>query len=209
MPKKDDKRAITIYNGKAYSTFGGVIGDVIEVHVPHSDLIDAGALNAGESEKTDEAGNTRINLDEPPGKHLMEIEDIKKSGAEEFRDALRNLAFILYHGGEKAVEDVFGVADFEKIIRCCSSGTIISGLDTVRANAPHIPEQGDIYTSKKTGDTIVIMSFDGDFDYVHYASSSQMATIKREEFEKLFNFTKKNIDVSEFVNILNKKGSNK
>ena len=117
---------------------------------------------------------------------LVEIEDAEAKGAEKLSNALRRLAFFIKVNGKDKVEELFGHANIEMILCEFAPHRII---ELVKELDYHVPAQGDIYASRKSGNEVAVLSYDKETRRVRFMGGSYITNGSAEDFDNKFSFT--------------------
>jgi len=128
---------------------------------------------------------------------LVEIEDAEKKGAEKLLDALNRLVFFINNNGEDRVTELFGHANIEMILCEFAPHRII---ELVKELNYHVPTQGDVYRSKHTNNTVVVLSYNEKTRETRYVAHNYASREKEDYLNEHYCFTGENIDVSALVN---------
>lgn len=128
---------------------------------------------------------------------LVEIEDAENKGAEKLLDALNRLVFFINNNGEDRVTELFGHANIEMILCEFAPHRII---ELVKELNYHVPTQGDVYRSKHTNNTVVVLSFNEETRETRYVAHNYASREKEDYLNEHYYFTGENIDVSALVN---------
>jgi len=128
---------------------------------------------------------------------LVEIEDAENKGAEKLSNALRRLAFFIKVNGKDKVEELFGHANIEMILCEFAPHRII---ELVKELNYHVPTQGDVYRSKHTNNTVVVLSYNEKTRETRYVAHNYASREKEDYLNEHYCFTGENIDVSALVN---------
>ena len=128
---------------------------------------------------------------------LVEIEDAENKGAEKLSNALRRLAFFIKVNGKDKVEELFGHANIEMILCEFAPHRII---ELVKELEYHVPAQGDVYRSKHTNNTVVVLSYNEKTRETRYIAHNYESREKEDYLNEHYCFTGENIDVSALVN---------
>ena len=128
---------------------------------------------------------------------LVEIEDAENKGAEKLSNALRRLAFFIKVNGKDKVEELFGHANIEMILCEFAPHRII---ELVKELEYHVPAQGDVYRSKHTNNTVVVLSYNEKTRETRYIAHNYASFEKEDYLNEHYCFTGENIDVSALVN---------
>ena len=128
---------------------------------------------------------------------LVEIEDAEEKGAEKLLYALNRLVFFINNNGENRVTELFGHANIEMILREFAPHRIIK---LVKELNYHVPTQGDVYRSKHTNNTVVVLSYNEKTRETRYIAHNYESREKEDYLNEHYCFTGENIDVSALVN---------
>ena len=133
-------------------------------------------------------------------KSLVEIEDAEAKGAEKFHEAITVICF-----GDS--DDVKGAFDsyctVSNIIGNFSLKEIIERVEKIKMAKRHVPAQGDIYASRKSGNEVVVLSYNKETRRVRFMGGSYVTNGSVEDFNKNFSFTGRGyVDLESVVNEL-------
>ena len=129
-------------------------------------------------------------------KKLVEIEDAEEKGAEKLLYAINRIAFFINNNGKDKVEELFGHANIEMILREFAPHRIIELAKELKY---HVPAQGDVYRSKHTNNTVVVLSFNEETRETRYVAHNYASRDKEDYINEHYYFTGENIDVSALV----------
>ena len=119
-------------------------------------------------------------------KSLVEIEDAESKGAERLHEAITVICF----GDSADVSGAFdGYCTVSNIIVNFSLKEIIERVEKIKKMKQHIPAQGDIYASIKSGNEVVVLSYDKETRRVRFMGGSYVTNGSVEDFDKMFSFT--------------------
>ena len=135
---------------------------------------------------------------------LVEIEDAEEKGAEKLAESILYIIGELVNGKFQKVGEAFGGrAEVSTILQNFSPKVINYRVEKMKR---HVPAQGDVYTSKNSGNTAVILeNKDG---LVKMIAETYIISYREDEINQNYEFTGKTIDVSELANVFDKKGDN-
>lgn len=128
---------------------------------------------------------------------LVEIEDAEEKGAEKLLYAINRIVFFINNNGKDKVEELFGHANIEMILREFAPHRIIELAKELKY---HVPAQGDVYRSKHTNVSVVVLSFNKETRETRYIAPNFASCEKEDYLNEHYCFTGENIDVSELVN---------
>lgn len=117
---------------------------------------------------------------------LVEIEDAESKGAEKLSYAINRIVFFINNNGKDKVEELFGHANIEMILREFAPHRII---ELAKELDCHIPKEGDIYVSRKSGNKVAVLSYNEDTRRVRFMGGSYITNGSVEDFDKKFSFT--------------------
>jgi hypothetical protein len=131
---------------------------------------------------------------------LVEIEDAENKGAEKFAESLK---YIIGKIKDHTYDEV-GKA-FPK---CDTLGDILTKFIPREINdrvekikkPKHVPTQGDVYRSRCTNNTVVVLSFNEKTRETRYVAHNYSSCEKEDYLNEHYYFTGENIDVSALVN---------
>ena len=142
--------------------------------------------------------NARTSCTSAENKGRMDmIEDAEEKGAEKLLYALNRLVFFINNNGENRVTELFGHANIEMILREFAPHRIIK---LVKELNYHVPTQGDVYRSKHTNNTVVVLSYNEKTRETRYIAHNYESREKEDYLNEHYYFTGENIDVSALVN---------
>ena len=128
-------------------------------------------------------------------KRLVEIEDAEAKGAEKMRKAIIDIC----HSDDGLVESAFdGYCTYAGIIGKFTPKEIIQRAEKLNV---HVPTQGDIYVSRKSGNKVAVLSYNEETRRVRFMGGSYITNGSVEDFNKMFSFTGCVYD--SFYNIVN------
>lgn len=130
-------------------------------------------------------------------KSLVEIEDAKEKGEEKLLYAINRIVFFINNNGKDKVEELFGHANIEMILREFAPHRII---ELAKELEYHVPTQGDVYRSRHTNVSVVVLSFDEKTRETRYVARNFASCEKEDYLNEHYCFTGENIDVSALVN---------
>ena len=136
---------------------------------------------------------------------LVEIEGAENKGAEKLLYAINRIAFFINNNGKDKVEELFGHANIEMILREFAPHRII---ELAKELEYHVPAQGDVYKSKHTNNKVVVLSYNKETGETRYVAHNYASCEKEDYVNEHYCFTGKNIDVAELVDTLGLKGDN-
>ena len=136
---------------------------------------------------------------------LVEIEDAEGKGAEKLLYAINRIVFFINNNGKDKVEELFGHANIEMILREFAPHRII---ELAKELEYHIPTQGDVYRSRHTNNNVVVLSFNEETRETRYVAHNYATCEKEDYVNEHYCFTGKNIDVAELADTLGLKGDN-
>ena len=136
---------------------------------------------------------------------LVEIEDAENKGAEKLSNAINRIVFFINNNGKDKVEELFGHANIEMILREFAPHRII---ELAKELEYHIPTQGDVYRSRHTNVSVVVLSFNKETRETRYIAPNFASCEKEDYVNEHYCFTGKNIDVAELADTLGLKGDN-
>ena len=117
---------------------------------------------------------------------LVEIEDAEKKGAEKFHEAITVICF----GDSADVKGAFdGYCTVSNIIGNFSLKEIIERVEKIKKMKQHVPETGDIYVSRKSGNKVAVLSYNEETRRVLFMGGSYVTNGSAEYFDKNFSFT--------------------
>ena len=117
---------------------------------------------------------------------LVEIEDAEAKGAEKFHEAITVICF----GDSDDVKGAFdGYCTVSNIIGNFSLKEIIERVEKLKKMKQHVPTQGDIYASRKSGNEVVVLSYDKETRRVRFMGGSYVTNGSVEDFDNMFSFT--------------------
>jgi len=129
---------------------------------------------------------------------LVEIEDAEKKGAEKLHEAITVICF----GDSADVKSAFdGYCTVSNIIGNFSLKEIIERVEKIKKMKQHVPETGDIYVSRKSGNKVAVLSYNEETRRVRFMGGSYITNGSVEDFNKMFSFTGCVYD--SFYNIVN------
>ena len=128
---------------------------------------------------------------------LVEIKDEENKGAEKLLNAINRLIFFINNNGKDRVEELFGHANIEMILCEFAPYRII---ELVKELDCHVPTQGDVYRSKHTNTTVVVLSYNEKTRETRYVAHNYASREKEDYLNEHYCFTGENIDVSALVN---------
>lgn len=128
---------------------------------------------------------------------LVEIKDAENKGTEKLLNAINRLIFFINNNGKDRVEELFGHANIEMILCEFAPHRII---ELVKELDYHVPTQGDVYRSKHTNNTVVVLSFNEETRETRYVAHNYASCEKEDYLNTHYCFTGENIDVSALVN---------
>ena len=124
---------------------------------------------------------------------LVEIKDAEEKGAERLCEAINVIRF----GNSADVEDAFdGYCLYTSIVDRFSPKEIIERVEKIK----HVPTQGDVYKSRHTNNTVVVLSFNEKTRETRYVAHNYASCEKEDYLNEHYCFTGENIDVSALVN---------
>ena len=129
---------------------------------------------------------------------LVEIEDAEKKGAEKFAESLKYIIGKIKDYTYSEVEKAFPTCD--------TLGDILTKFTPREINnrvggmKHHVPTQGDVYKSRHTNNTIVVLSFNEKTRETRYVAYNYSSCEKEDYLNEHYCFTGENIDVSALVN---------
>jgi len=137
-------------------------------------------------------------------KSLAEIEDAEEKGAEKLHEAITVICF----GDSDDVKGAFdGYCTVSNIIGNFSLKEIIERVEKIKKMKQHVPAQGDIYASRKSGNVVVVLSYDKETRRVLFMGGSYVTNGSVEYFDKNFSFTGRGYaDLESIVNELYSEG---
>ena len=116
-------------------------------------------------------------------KSLVDIEDAEVKGAENLYKAL----IYIIHSDSVDLKGAFGgrcgICD---IIRDFTPKEIIQRVEKMNV---HVPAQGDIYASRKSGNKVAVLSYNEETRRVRFMGGSYVTNGSVEDFDKMFSFT--------------------
>ena len=125
---------------------------------------------------------------------LVEIEDAENKGAEKLHEAITVICF----GDSADVRGAFdGYCTVSNIIANFSPKEIIERVNNMKH---HVPAQGDVYRSKHTNNTVVVLSYNEKTRETRYIAHNYESREKEDYLNEHYCFTGENIDVSALVN---------
>ena len=135
---------------------------------------------------------------------LVEIEDAEERGAEKLAESISYIIGELVNGESQKVGEAFGGrVEVSTILQDFSPKEINYRVEKMKH---HVPTQGDVYTSKNSGNTAVILETkDG---LAKMITETYIISYREDEINQNYEFTGKTIDVSELANVFDKKGDN-
>ena len=128
---------------------------------------------------------------------LVEIEDAENKGAEKLSYAINRIVFFINNNGKDKVEELFGHANIEMILREFAPHRII---ELAKELGYHVPTQGDVYRSRHTNVSVVVLSFNKETRETRYIAPNFASCEKEDYLNEHYCFTGENIDVSALVN---------
>jgi len=117
---------------------------------------------------------------------LVEIKDEENKGAEKLLNAINRLIFFINNNGKDRVEELFGHANIEMILREFAPHRII---ELAKELNYHVPTTGDIYVSRKSGNKVAVLSYNEETRRVRFMGGSYITNGSVEDFDKMFSFT--------------------
>lgn len=128
---------------------------------------------------------------------LVEIEDAEIKGAEKLHEAITVICF----GDSADVSGAFdGYCTVSNIICNFSLKEIIERVEKIKKMKRHVPTQGDVYRSKHTNNTVVVLSYNEKTRETRYVAHNYASSEKEDYLNEHYCFTGENIDVSALVN---------
>ena len=127
---------------------------------------------------------------------LVEIENAENKGMEKLLNAINRLIFFINNNGKDRVEELFGHANIEMILCEFAPYRII---ELVKELDCHVPTQGDVYRSKHTNNTVVVLSFNEETRETRYVAHNYASRDKEDYINEHYYFTGENIDVSALI----------
>ena len=119
-------------------------------------------------------------------KSLIEIEDAEAKGAEKLHEAITVICF----DDSVDVTSAFdGYCTVSNIIANFSLKEIIERVEKLKMAKQHVPTQGDVYASRKSGNEVVVLSYDKETRSVRFMGGSYVTNGSAEYFDKNFSFT--------------------
>jgi len=114
---------------------------------------------------------------------LVEIEDAEAKGAEKMCKAIADIC----HSDDELVESAFdGYCTYAGIIGKFTPKEIIQRAEKLDV---HVPAQGDIYVSRKSGNEVVVLSYNKETRRVRFMGGSYITNGSVEDFDNKFSFT--------------------
>lgn len=130
-------------------------------------------------------------------KSLVEIEDAEAKGAEKLHEAITVICF----GDSADVKGAFdGYCTVSNIIANFSLKEIIERVEKIKKMKQHVPTQGDVYRSRHTNNTVVVLSYNEKTRETRYVAHNYASREKEDYLNEHYCFTGENIDVSALVN---------
>ena len=137
-------------------------------------------------------------------KSLVDIEDAEAKGAEKLHEAITAICF----GDSADVQNAFnGHYEICDIIQKFTPKEIIQRAEKMNVR---VPTQGDIYASRKSGNEVVVLSYNKETRRVRFMGGSYVTNGSVEDFNEKFSFTGRGYaDLESIVNELySKEGDN-
>ena len=129
---------------------------------------------------------------------LVEIEDAESKGAEKFAESLKCIIDKTKGYTYSEVKKAFPTCD--------TLGDILTKFtpreinDRVEGIKHHVPTQGDVYRSRHTNVSVVVLSFNKETRETRYIAPNFASCEKEDYLNEHYCFTGENIDVSTLVN---------
>ena len=126
-------------------------------------------------------------------KSLVEIDDAEEKGAEKMCKVITDIC----HSDDGLVESAFdGYCTYAGIIGKFTPKEIIQRAEKLNV---HVPAQGDVYRSRHTNVSVVVLSFDEKTRETRYVARNYASREKEDYLNEHYYFTGENIDVSALV----------
>ncbi len=133
-------------------------------------------------------------------KSLVDIEDAEEKDAERLHEAITSICF----GDSDDVKGAFdGYCTVSNIIGKFSLKEIIERVEKLKKIKQHVPAQGDIYASRKSGNGVAVLSYNKGTRRVRFMGGSYITNGSVEDFDEKFSFTGRNFQgIDSIVNEL-------
>lgn len=121
---------------------------------------------------------------------LVEIEDAEEKGAEKLAESISYIIEELVNGKFQKVGEAFGGrTEVSAILQNFSPKVINYRVEKMKQ---HVPTMGDIYASRKSGNEVVVLSYNKETRRVRFMGGSYVTNGSVEDFDKMFSFTGRN-----------------
>lgn len=130
---------------------------------------------------------------------LVEIEDAENKGAEKFAESLKYIIGKIKDYTYSEVEKAFPTCDtLGDILTKFTPREINDRVEKIK-KPKHVPTQGDVYRSRCTNNTVVVLSFNEKTRETRYVAHNYASRESEDYVNKYYYFTGENIDVSALV----------